>query len=247
MGTRCLIAFVLSAIACGSSAVRGQVSGSQAPLVPLPPQVVVTGQSEAKVVPDRAAITIGVQSRAATAAAAAAENARKQRAIIDTLRAIGIPTEQIGTQNYGVFPETSFDPKTQRSTVTGYIVNNSVRVELKALDLVSKSIDAALAKGANQISSLEFKASNPDELRRTALMQAVAKARADADALARAAGGSLGSLLELTSMDVGGPPVIMRSFASDQAYKAAPTPIEPGTESLRVSVTVRWQFIPNPR
>lgn len=225
----------------------GSEARAQAAAVPPPPQVVVTGQGEAKVVPDRAAITIGVQARAATAAVAASENARKQRAIIDTLKALGIPAEQIGTQNYGVSPEMAYDQSTQRSRVTGYVVSNNVRVELKTLDLVSKAIDASLAKGANQISSLEFKASNPDELRRSALTQAVSKARADAEALARAAGGSLGPLVELTSMDVGGPPIIMRSFAADAAYKGAATPIEPGTETLRVSVTVRWQFVPAPR
>lgn len=219
-----------------------QVVGGQAPAVQPPPQIVVTGQGEARVVPDRAAITIGVQSRAATAATAAADNARKQRAIIDTLKGLGIPAEAIGTQNYGVYPDMVYDPKTQQSRVGGYVVNNNVRVELRSLDLVSRAIDASLARGANQISSLEFKASNPDELRRAALAQAVAKARADAEALARAAGGTLGALIELTSMDMGGPPVIMRSMAANEAMKVA-TPIEPGTETLRVSVTARWQFI----
>jgi uncharacterized protein YggE len=225
--------------------VRG--AEAQATAAPQPPQIVVTGQGEAKVVPDRAAITIGVQARAATAAVAASENARKQRAIIDTLKSLGIPAEQIGTQNYGVSPEMAYDQSTQRSRVTGYVVSNNVRVELKTLDLVSKAIDASLAKGANQISSLEFKASNPDELRHSALTQAVSKARADAEALARAAGGALGPLVELTSMDVGGPPIIMRSFAAKGAFNDAATPIEPGTETLRVSVTVRWQFVPTPR
>jgi uncharacterized protein YggE len=92
---------------------------------------------------------------------------------------------------------------------------------------------------------LEFKASNPDELRRTALAQAVTKARADAEALARAAGGSLGALLELTSMDIGGPPIIRRSFSADaMAVMKTATPIEPGTEMLTVGVTARWQFVP---
>jgi len=212
--------------------------------VPGPPQVVVSAQGEARVVPDRAAITVGVQSRAATAAAAGAENARKQQAIIDALKGLGIPSDQIGTQNYNVSPEMAYEPSTQRSRVTGYVVSNNVRVELRSLDLVSRVIDAALAKGANQISSLEFKASNPDELRRTALAQAVAKARGDAEALARAAGGSLGALLELTSMDLGGPPIIRRSFAADAVMaKAVATPIEPGTETLTVGVTARWQFL----
>ena len=237
----CGVALVSSSFA-GVSA-GAQVSGQ---VFSAPPQVVVSAQGEARVVPDRAAITIGVQSRAATAGAAAADNARKQRAIIDTLRAIGVPSEQIGTQNFGVFPDMVYDPKTQQSRVAGYVVNNNVRVELKSIEQVSKAIDATLGKGANQVSSLEFKVSNPDELRRSALAQAVAKARADADVLARVAGGSLGQLLELTSVDMGGPPIIMRSMAAAE-MKVAATPIEPGTETLRVTVTARWQFIPAPR
>ena len=240
--SRLMAGAVIAALSVGGSGLL-----AQAPAGPVPPQIVVTGQGEAKVVPDRAAITIGVQARGVTAAAAASENARKQRAIIDTLRALGVPAEQIGTQNYGVYPDMAYDPKTQTSRVSGYVVNNSVRVELKSLDLVSRAIDASLAKGANQISSLEFKASNPDELRRSALAQAVTKARADAEVLARTAGGTLGPLVELTSMDVGGPPIIMRSYDAAASMKATPTPIEPGTETLRVSVTVRWQFIAAPR
>jgi uncharacterized protein len=229
------------------SRVDGQGVGGQVVALPVTPQVVVSAEGEARVVPDRAAITLGVQSRGATAASAAGENARKQKAIIDTLRALGISGDQIGTQNFGVSPEMAYDPKTQQSRVTGYVVSNNVRVEVKAIDLVSRAIDASLAKGANQISSLEFRASNPDELRRTALAQAVARARADADVLARTAGGSLGALLELTSSALGGPPVIVRGFSAEAAMAKVATPIEPGTETLRVGVTARWQFIPSPK
>ena len=50
-------------------------------------------------------------------------------------------------------------------------------------------LDAALANGANQINSLDFFASNADSARHEALGQAVVRARADAEASARAAGG----------------------------------------------------------
>src|SRR5919201_2992179 len=70
-----------------------------APVV-VPPQVVTSGRGEAKLAPDRATIEVGVQTRAATAAAAAADNARKQRAVIDTLRKLGLAQEQISTVNF---------------------------------------------------------------------------------------------------------------------------------------------------
>lgn len=63
--------------------------------------------------------------------------------------------------------------------------------------------------------------------------------------MARAAGGRLGPLLELSTEDSGPRPV----YRSTQLYKAsamaAPTPIEPGELTLRVGLTARWQFVPN--
>src|SRR5476649_1159893 len=85
--------------------------------------------------------------------------------------------------------------------VTGYTVTNTVRADVRRLDDVGRIIDAALAKGANEISSLQFYSSKADSVRRAALGAAVTGARADAEALARAAGGTLGALLELSSSE----------------------------------------------
>src|SRR3954471_15914876 len=88
-----------------------------APGAPSVPQISTTGTGEARVTPDRASVTIGVQSRATTAAAAAADNARRQRAVIDTIRALGVPQEQIGTSNYMVSPEMRYEASSQTSRV----------------------------------------------------------------------------------------------------------------------------------
>src|SRR5262249_54226008 len=132
---------------------------------------------------------------------------QRQRSVIDTIVALGVPRDQISTQGYSVYPETRFDRDTQKPTVTGYVVSNVVRVELKRTDQVGSVIDASLAKGANQINSLEFFSSNADGARREALADAIAKARGDAEAMARSAGGTLGSLLELNSAEAGPRPV----------------------------------------
>jgi uncharacterized protein YggE len=219
---------------------------AQMPATPpaAPPQVVTTGEGEARITPDRATLFLGVQTRAAAAATAAAENARRQRAILDTLRAVGLAADQLSTINYSVAPEMQYDRPAGTPRVTGYTVNNTVRAEIRRLDDVARVIDAALAKGANQVSGLEFYASNADDARRSALASAVGKARGDADAIARAAGGSLGALLEVTTSYSPVRPfeVSMRSAAAAQV--AAPTPIEPGQQVVHASVTVRWTFVP---
>jgi uncharacterized protein YggE len=209
-----------------------------------PPSVTTSGEGEARLVPDRATLFLGVQTRAATAAAAGADNARRQRAILDTLRALGLGADQLSTVNYNVSPEMQFDRPGGTPRVTGYTVSNTVRAEIRRVDDIGRLIDGALAKGANQVSGLEFYASNSDDARRTALGAAVAKARADAEAIARAAGGSLGALLEVsTSVSPIRPfEVAMRSAAVAQV--AAPTPIEPGQQIVHATVTARWTFIP---
>lgn len=221
------------------AAVRAQGTG----IIPeQKPQIVTSAQSEVRVVPDRATILIGVQTRATTAAAAASQNARRQRAVIDAVKALDIPANQISTVGLNVYPETRFDKDSGQQRVTGYVVSNVVRVEVHRVDQVGPVVDAALGKGANQINSLQFTASNADEARRDALTEAVAKARADADALARAAGGHLGGLLELT--ESGGYPTPMFEFQTRAAMAGvAPTPVEPGEITVRANVTARWAFV----
>src|SRR5688572_33374155 len=74
------------------------------------PQIAVTGRGEVKVSPDRATIQISVQTRASTAAAAAAQNANKTQAVLAALRGLGLTNNQLGTINYNVHPEQRYEP-----------------------------------------------------------------------------------------------------------------------------------------
>jgi uncharacterized protein len=206
-----------------------------------PPAIVTTATGEAQVIPDRATIHFTVETRASAAAAAAAENAKKQTAVMDALKAMGLPKEQISTMGYSVMPEQRNDGKQVR--VVGYVVRNTVRADLRRIDQVGATIDAALAAGANVVGSLRFMSSKIEEVRRQALADAVTRARADADVMARAAGGSLGALLELTSggFTPYGQEVVMARAANMAADMA--TPIDPGEQTVRATVTVRWAFV----
>ena len=210
---------------------------------PFRPEITASSTGEAQLTPDRAAVYIGVQTRASTANAAARDNAQRQRALIDAIVALGIPREQISTENYTVAPDSRYDQQTQRTTVVGYVVSNVVRVELRRIDQIGSILDTALAKGANQINSLDFFSSNSDSARHQALAEAVARARSDAEAMARAAGGSLGALVELGTADMGPRPVYRMQVPLDAAVARAPTPIEPGQQRIQVSVTAKWLFL----
>jgi hypothetical protein len=231
-----MLSSVIFSFMSAISVVRGQA----VPPAVTGPQIVVTGTGESTVSPDRATIFLGVQTRATTAAGAGSENARRVRLVLDTLRAVGLTSEQLSTVNYNVSPEMQYSPNGQTPPkVVGYVVTNSVRAELRRLDDVARVIDAALAKGANEVSSLQLYSSKADSARRAALASAVADARADAETLARAAGGSLGMLIELTSVESPIRPIMTRG----EAMAVAKTPIEGGTQTITATVTARWTLL----
>jgi len=210
---------------------------------PLRAQFVTTsGNGEARATPDRATIFIGVQSRAATAAAAASDNGRRQKAVLDTLKALGLAGEQLSTINYNVQPEMTY-PQGGTPRVVAYNVTNTVRAEVKRIDDVGKIIDAALAKGANEISSLQFTSTKADSARRAALAEAVANARSDAEAIAKASGGSLGTLLEVSSVAPTIRPIMYDRGMMSMAKAGAPTPIEPGEMTVQANVTAKWAIV----
>lgn len=223
------------------------VLAQQGDINALTPQIAVSARGEVKVVPDRATIQISVQTKAETAAAAAAENAKKQKAVIDALRALGIAAIDISTSNYSVYPEQRYEPN-KEPVVVGYNVTNTLSVELKSIDKVGPAIDAALAKGANMITSLQFYASNTEAARQEAIAQAVKKARSDAEAAARAAGGSISGLLEISIGSYSPPPPRpMELKARAVMAEQADTPISAGDQTLTVDVGTRWRFVPNAR
>ena len=215
------------------------------PVAPPPPSVVAVGQAEVKVTPDRATVMVAVETRGKTAAAAAAENARITRVTLDALRAQKIPNEQLGTADYNVYPEQTWNEQTRKPVITGYVARNTIRAEIRDVTKVGDAIDAALAGGANTIQGINFWSSNLQAARREGMQKAVANACLDAAAIARGAGMSIGAPLELSSNDfVSGPqPMPMMAMAKRDMAESVPTPINPGEQTLTVNVSTRWTLI----
>jgi uncharacterized protein len=233
---------LLSALLSAPLAAQSQNSA------PAVPTIEVSGAGEAKVTPDRALIYVAVQTKARTAALAGQENAKLATAILEAVRSAGIAREQISTMGYSVSPSYRYYPDGRKPELTGYDATNTVRVEVRNLDLVGKVIDASLGAGANNINGVSFYASQIDAVQREALANATTNARLSAEAMAKAAGGSLGSLVTLSSQmsDVPHPmPVMAMSMRAKAADEATPV-VAPTEQTVNATVIGRWQFIPGP-
>lgn len=239
----------LAALAALTLAAAPRASRAQQPApspAPQLPQLVVTGYGEVTVAPDRATIDAAVETRAGTASQAAAQNARRLRVVLDTLRARGIAAGDLSTLGYSV--NSDYEPTPRGEPVRrGYVASNVVRIETRALDQVGALIDAALAAGANRVNEVRFSSTRHAAVRDSATALAIANARRTAETMARAAGAALGTLLEL-STEVN--PFMAREALvrnrmgyAGGAVAANQTSIAPDDLMVGAAIVARWQLI----
>lgn len=210
---------------------------------PMLPEISASARGEVKAAPDRATILFSVETRGATAAEASGQNAEKQQAVIAALRAAGLGEAQVKTVSYTIEPEMQYEEASRRSRVIGYIARNTVSAEVRELAAMGQVIDAAVRAGSNGVSSLDFWTTEREALRLEALQGAMARACREAQAMATAAGGSLGPLMQASTSDYQPPyPQPVQMMRAEAA--AADTPIVPGDVSVMVNVQTRWNFVP---
>lgn len=187
--------------------------------------------------PDTVTIVLGVQTQAAQAAPAMAENAELAAALIQTIKDQGVDDQDITTMNLSVQP--NYQPA---GTIDGYTVTNQVQATLRDIARSGDLIDAAAgaAGDAIRVQNLTFSIDDDSDLRAQARAKAVTQAQAQAQQIADAAGTQLGAVQSITeNPDTGAAPFPQARAMSD---RAAATPIEPGIQELSVSVSVTYKI-----
>ncbi len=200
-----------------------------------------SGEATVTAKPDRAQITIGVLTQAASAQLASSQNASQTTAVLDALRRSLGASGQLKTSGYSISPDYQYSKDGSASKVIGYQASNAVLVTVDDLSLVGKIIDAATGAGANNINGIEFTLRNDEAVRAQALAEAAAKARANAEAIAKALNLQVVGIVNAEATE---PPVMRPLFAQAKvgAQLNAPTPIETGTLDIHASVVVSLQI-----
>lgn len=244
--TRAAVVLTVLALITPDAARAQQVVPASAELVRT---ISLSSSGTVRRAPDQAIVTLAVETRAATARQAAQQNAQRMDAVVRALRQAGIPGERIHTESYNLSPEYQYvnpgpgKPGEQR--LVGYTASNSVRVQVDSIARVGATIDAAVGAGANRATGISFQLRDPDTARRDALRLAMDAARKDAQALAEAAGQTLGPLLQLSTGIVEPPrPMFAMARNADMAAPAAaPTPVEPGQLEITATVSVVYRLL----
>ncbi len=198
-------------------------------------EIVTTGDGEAALTPDRAVVRIGIQTNARTAAEASSRNAAKVQTVIDTLRKLGYRVDSLRTVGFGVTP--NYDYEAGRKLVD-YQASATLALTVTRLDRLGITLDAVLASGATDVSGITFESDREEAGRATALGRALSAARADATALATAAGGRLGRLLEVNTQ------LPIRPMMAQMEMRASNAVLPPQDVVVNVVVQARWEFVP---
>jgi uncharacterized protein YggE len=204
------------------------VAGAQTPN-----SIQATGSATRNVRPDMAQLNIGVVTQAATAAAAADQNAITTDAVIKALQAVLATTGTIETLYYSISPR--YTNTGGQQTLAGYIVTNTLKVTTTDVNRVGRLIDAGNGAGANSVSGPFYGLQNPDPEVQQALAAASRQALAHAAAIASGLGGRVGAVISAEEGST------VRPFIDNSGgatTTAAPTPIQTGTVSVSATVTV---------
>ena len=198
-----------------------------------PATITVEGSATVRAVPDTATFTFGQETDGASAKAALAANSAAMRRVISALLRTGVARDDIQTQDVSVYPR-----RNENGDVVGFSASGSVVATVRRLAKAGAVVDAAVGAGADETSGPQFDRSSRSELTQKALREAFANARAKAQTLADEAGASLGGVRRIEESAQEPQPIPMG------VYRAAldSTPIEPGTQQSRATVTVTFSL-----
>jgi hypothetical protein len=228
----------MAALAFGAAALF--LSNAAAAADTVPRTITVSGEGEAKAVPDEAHLSAGVVTQAKRAADALAANTRAMNEVFATLKRFGIPEKAIQTSEFSVEPQyASNRDGNAGAKITGYTVSNTVNVTVDRPKL-GLALDALVSSGANSLGNIAFTIRDPKPLLAKARAEAIHDATERAQTYAKADGFALGPIL---SVSEGGAEVPRPLYAARMAAAPmAPPPVAAGEESINANVSVTFEI-----
>lgn len=209
-------------------------------------QISVEGDATIELAPDLATVNLGVRKEAETSADAISMNTETMNAIIEAVKAAGIPEEDIQTQSLNLYPNYEWvDGEYEES---GYEATQTVQIEVRDFDIIGEVIASASEAGANQVNGINFELENYEEELAAAREQAIAEAREKAATIAKASGSRLGKLTNYYEYTddygmYGGGGFYAESAAMDaEVLKAIDVPeIQAGQEEITLTVSLSYR------
>lgn len=198
----------------------------------------VPGEGEASAAPDNVTFTVGLSRDGADAKSAKLELTNAARSVTAALRQHGVAEADLATAAVTLAPNERFDGG--KRAITGYRAGTAITASLHSLDGYEAALAAAMQAGTDELRGVLYASSRQGELEVRARANAVADARRRADALATAAGATVGRILSVAESPVERPTL--------PGVPQLRLPVSPrgdggpggGTITVRVSIQAVW-------
>ena len=216
-----------------------------------------SGEGRVVAIPDVAQFTFSVLTQGGkNLGELQKENTIKVNRAIGVTKAAGVEDKDIKTESYSVEPRYQYfnclpglldsGKPCPPPEIVGYTVQQVVSVKVRDFEKIGELLAEVVTSGANSVSQLNFTLDDPTAAENEARKEAIQKAKEKSLAISKAGGFRLGRLL---SIDEGGGPVPVyykalsaESFGRGGDFPAPAPSIEPGSQEVRVSVTLRYEI-----
>lgn len=204
----------------------------------------VTGVGEVQATPEDASVSLGVTKTGTTAEEAQNEVNTIMNKLLSDLETLGIEKKSIQTNAISVNP--TYDYTNGRQKITGYEATQNVTIKVTDVSLANQVVDTATQDGANVISGVSFviKDEDREKIEKEARVKAIKAAKEKAQQIAQETGITLGRIVNVQVENGQEPPVIMQQrSASDEFTKTEPTNLQPGENTVRVTVHLSYETL----
>lgn len=217
-----------------------------------PRQIAVSGEGKVAMKPDMATFSVGVVTQAKKIKDAQSQNSERSTTVLDFLKGQGIAEKDLQTIGYTISPQyqyfstppcyTSPCPIPHPPEITGYEVRHTIEVKVRDLEKVDALLDGVVAKGANEVGSIQFGFQEDTKIRDDARAKAIENAKEKASVLAKELGVRLGKIVSFSESS-GGYPVIYAERALGLGGGSAPAPsVQAGEQEIRSNVTIMYEL-----
>ena len=221
-------------------------------LRPEPSTITVSATGSLTVAPDQVFITFGMDTAARSLTDAQRQNNAVMTKVMERLRDQNIEKERIQTSSFTVSPQYKPPPKRASDLpptppeIIGYLMSNTLTVDVRNLEKIGRVIEDVLAAGVNHFQGLQWALRDEQPARLNALKSAAAKAHEKAAALSEVLGVRL---VRVLSVNEGGHVVrpvahMARSMMAMDAGEGAP-PISSGEMKVEATVTLVYEIAQN--
>ena len=189
-----LLATAMLAVAPGLRAEQALAQGE-----PVPGTITVVGEGTAKIMPDVAQATIGVEFSRPTVIEASDDVRSTMRDVMAALKQQGVADKDMKTSGFSVWTEQSYADDRSLASIS-YRASNQVIVTIRDIESAGKILDAAMTAGANSIYGISFDLEDQGSAQSDAREAAVANAKEKASDLAELTGLRLGDVVSVSEV-----------------------------------------------